>query len=313
LLANESANKDSSTSSTFPKQCASKSTVEQSKAPGPSKINLLLKAEVNKKSQSNLPKLPSLKQSKPRKKSKQFSTFPISHFFASSSHRPPPQNPKELSPATSLSSSMASTLSLRPHSQSCRPGSTSPIQGDLGSYPRALTLRYQTIPCGVSSYWRPKELEYRRTDHPLDKSCSQADLSFIRKICNLPPQSIVVSLTGKDQENALVRDFHSLLGPDSPINQQIIHLFLHQLSKQFQTAFLESGFFSLLRDNGWNRVHNWVFPRLRSHLNNLPNNVSSMIELPVISIPCHVNGCHWVAITRRIISGQVYFFYMQMT
>jgi hypothetical protein len=95
-----------------------------------------------------------------------------------------------------------------------------------------------------------------------------------------------------------------LIDPGSPINQQIINFFLHQFSAQFDTNFLDTGFFSLLRDNGWNRVQSWVIPRRAS--NRRP---SSLLECPVLSIPCHINDCHWVAVTRRIVSGQVYFLY----
>jgi len=73
-------------------------------------------------------------------------------------------------------------------------------------------------------------------------------------------------------------------------------------------AFLEAGFFSLLKDDGWNRVHNLVFPRRRSSISTLPSHATSMLDLPVISIPCHIHGFHWVAVIRRVISGQVFFY-----
>jgi hypothetical protein len=38
-------------------------------------------------------------------------------------------------------------------------------------------------------------------------------------------------------------------------------------------------------------------------------NRPTVLDSRVISIPCHINGFHWVAVTRRVILGQVYFLY----
>jgi hypothetical protein len=118
----------------------------------------------------------------------------------------------------------------------------------------------------------------------------------------MPPLSTVVSLAANAQDKVTVRDLQQLINPNTPINQQIINLFLQQFSAQFNTKFLDSGVFSLLRDNGWDRVQPWVFSRRTS-------NRSSLVDCQTISIPCHINGCHWIAVTRKIISGEVYFIY----
>jgi hypothetical protein len=80
----------------------------------------------------------------------------------------------------------------------------------------------------------------------------------------MPPESVVVSLKSNEQDNIRVCDFRMLISPDSPINQQAINLFLHQFSAQYNTEFLDTGFFPLLRDNGWDRVQSWFFSRQSS-------------------------------------------------
>jgi Ulp1 family protease len=49
----------------------------------------------------------------------------------------------------------------------------------------------------------------------------------------------------------------ALVSHDSPVNQQIINLYLQLLSHQLGTTFLDTGFFSLLKDHGWSKVQSW--------------------------------------------------------
>jgi hypothetical protein len=212
-----------------------------------------------------------------KQKTKQYSSLPISYYF------------KENSPPTS-GINLTNSSGSQDH-QSIRLTQT-------------LSFDYlSAISKPSSSSWCPRLLPVLRSSHPFDKACTNDSLSTIKQIALLPPNNRVVSRKQNQHDSILVQDFRSLISPDTPINQQIIHLFLHQFSAQFKTEFLESGFFSLLRDNGWERVHSWVFPR-RQNINRSP-----LIDCPAISIPCHINGCHWIAVTRRIIAGQVVFLY----
>jgi hypothetical protein len=125
----------------------------------------------------------------------------------------------------------------------------------------ALSLDYlQSQKCTGSSPWNPKTLSYSRSNHPLDRICTDEDLTLIRTVCQLPPTTSVVSQRGKPQNNITVQELRSILHPESPVNQQILNLYLHLFSTQFNTEFLDSCFFSLLRDNGWVEFIPGFFP-----------------------------------------------------
>jgi hypothetical protein len=91
------------------------------------------------------------------------------------------------------------------------------------------------------------------------------------------------------------------------INQQAINLYLHLLSHQFNISFLGSAFFTCLQTEGWPSVAHWF--RQPGSLHRNGGNKPRLCGESSISFAYHVNGCHWVAVSRREISGSVVFLY----
>jgi len=92
------------------------------------------------------------------------------------------------------------------------------------------------------------------------------------------------------------------------INQEIINSFLYILSTQFNLSYLDSGFFSILRCQGWPGVKKWFAgtpPKFRQRAPNHP----LLPDDQVISIPCHIQGCNWVAVTRWQVGDSIHFYY----
>ncbi len=66
-----------------------------------------------------------------------------------------------------------------------------------------------------------------------------------------------------------------------------------------------TGFFSQLHQHGWERVNSWFSSPTLSQCHRGQRPYLSGEQS--ISIPCHVNGCHWVAGTRQEIDNKVLF------
>jgi hypothetical protein len=156
--------------------------------------------------------------------------------------------------------------------------------------------------------WTPTSiLRYSRSFHPLDLSCSTTDLLRLATLASLPQASPFTYLTSNPEDRVLVKDLRDLISPSNPINQQVINLYLQPLCNQFNIKMLDSGFYSNHRQCGWDAVHSW-FLHQSSRRRWSPTTPAISGDLS-ITIPCHVHGCHWVAITRREIDGRVVFLY----
>jgi len=108
-----------------------------------------------------------------------------------------------------------------------------------------------------------------------------------------------------------VQDLCHLLSPTSAINQQAIQLYLHIFCSQFQTTLLDTGFFTQLHQGGWSRVHSWFSSQKPTSSRRRKRPLLS--EESSIYIPCRVNNCHWVAVTRREVGDKVIFLYADDT
>lgn len=190
-----------------------------------------------------------------------------------------------------------------------------PIINNVQSEPTPSTLQHgftlQPHPTDVSN-WHPNvRLPVKCSDHSLDTSCHSCDLVTLKHICTLPPLTSFIFLHNKPLEHMTVQVLQQLLSPTSTINQQAIQLYLHCFCSRFQTTFLDNGFFTQLRNGGWSRVQSWFSSSNpeRSRRGKLP----LLSGESAISIPCHVNNCHWVAVTRREVGGKVLFLYADDT
>ncbi len=64
-------------------------------------------------------------------------------------------------------------------------------------------------------------------------------------------------------------------------------------------------FFSILRrDRSWSAVQDWFSTADQF----IPSKPTLDTTKPIL-IPCHVQGCHWVGVVRKIINNKVHFFY----
>ncbi len=130
-------------------------------------------------------------------------------------------------------------------------------------------------------------------------------------MCNQDHSETFLSLHQRDLDNMTIQDLHDLLSPSTPVKQQAILMYLHQFSSHFNTAFLDTSFYSKLQQQGWGIVQCWFSsPTSRTRYNSRHPRLKGK---PTISIPCHINGCHWVAVTRREINGRIYFLHADDT
>jgi hypothetical protein len=196
------------------------------------------------------------------------------------------------------------------------------LGGIAGNTSPAIQLPTQTkpqsnLPCLVrllpsdlypSTHWAPNDnLPVGRSLHPLDSSCPPDHLETLREICRYPSSSTFVYIAPNPTNIVSVKELRDMLSHNKMINQQILHSFLHILATQFHLSYLDSQFFTILQSQGWSAVQKWIAcssPRSRPKSPSHPT-----LDDSVISIPCHVQGCHWVAVTRRIKRGQVTFYY----
>jgi len=154
-------------------------------------------------------------------------------------------------------------------------------------------------------HWKPAvELPFSRSSNVLDLDCDLPGMMNIKTICCLPTSATFVSHPTRPQEKITVKELRALVSQSSDINQQILNMFMTILKHQLGVSFLDSSFFTLLKDGGWNRVKRWL--RTSEQVNQIHK--LSLLD-PAIIFPCHIHGCHWVAVTRRVIAGSVYFLY----
>jgi hypothetical protein len=213
-----------------------------------------------------------------------------------------------LSSVTSLESSIA--IGQRQNVNQTHNGSSSLTPNKPHPNNKIILLHHQppTEPSDTTKQWHPSPaLPVPRSDHPFDKCCNMEDLTKLRSCCNQSLIDIFVHLQRNNGEFILTRHLHDLLSPNNPINQQIININLELFSHHFKIKFLDTSFFSKLHQEGWQSVTTWF----RSHrtCHSQRPNTPQLSGDPAITIPCHINGNHWVMVTRREILGQVIFLY----
>jgi len=103
--------------------------------------------------------------------------------------------------------------------------------------------------------------------------------------------------------------FNQLIIHDSPINDSVIYTSLQQLTNaQPGIRFLDTFFYTTLVKEGWQAVFGRYLSTNASH-RSYRSSPKIPLDSPTILILIHVNGNHWVAVARRIINNQVFFFY----
>jgi len=131
-------------------------------------------------------------------------------------------------------------------------------------------------------------------------------LSLVSSPYALAIQETILHLSSRPIEKLTVEEMRDLISHDSPVNQQILNLYLHLLSNQYDATFLDTGFFSLLKDHGWSRVSSWFAlqaPQFCARSNSCPllttESVISIHSLPRLQQPlgcCHKEGDLWFSV-----------------
>jgi hypothetical protein len=158
---------------------------------------------------------------------------------------------------------------------------------------------------GVWSWLPSINLPISRSSHPLDAACTSSSLSRIIALCSGNPRDNS-SFVLQAHRKLTVEEMRDLISHDSPVNQQILNLYLHLLSNQYDATFLDTGFFSLLKDHGWSRVSSWFAlqaPQFCARSNSCPllttESVISIHSLPRLQQPlgcCHKEGDLWFSV-----------------
>ena len=151
-------------------------------------------------------------------------------------------------------------------------------------------------------------LSTHRSSHPLDTSCSIQDSTNLRRACQHPPHSTFIYLASNCQEQVTILDLRNLLSHNQMISHRIMNSFLNILATQFHLAYLDASFYSILHQQGWNAVRKWFTGTPPRFLPRSPRRPLLQSD-HIISILCHVHGCHWVAVTRHVIGRIVTFLY----
>lgn len=112
-----------------------------------------------------------------------------------------------------------------------------------------------------------------------------------------------IHITTKDLRNITTKVFRNLVSWDQPIHHKTIILCLEALCSHFSSSYLDQSFFNILEIQGWSSVSNRSCQPAHGTM------WRPSFDHPNIAIPIHVNGNHYVALTRKIVNGIIYFLY----
>jgi len=151
------------------------------------------------------------------------------------------------------------------------------------------------------------------SNHPLEQSILQTHktkISDILQLANIHPEKPISSLDDSKIYYITHYSFYQLVKYGSTINDSIIQTFLSYLKKTDPNIYsLDTNFYQDLISHGWHFAYQKYFLHSNSfqHAKNTKNKLTLLS--PIIVIPLHIGGSHWVSLTRRIISNKTFFFY----
>jgi hypothetical protein len=90
------------------------------------------------------------------------------------------------------------------------------------------------------------------------------------------------------------------------VDQDIISLFLEITCTTHNCSYLDPSFFPKLEESSWSSVKN-RFSNYSIHGSTIQR--PDLIKDLGIAIPVHIDGNHWIAVTRRNFNGRIIFFY----
>lgn len=141
----------------------------------------------------------------------------------------------------------------------------------------------------------------------MDRACSATALQLLPYYCNKAPNTTFAKHAKKQDIVMTTKDLQELLTPSSPVNDEMINLYLELLCTQYNLTYLCTDVIPALCREGW--------PSVRRYFSNYRNRVRThtrprLVGEPVIIIPCFVHGGHWVIVVRREIEGKVQFLFV---
>lgn len=114
----------------------------------------------------------------------------------------------------------------------------------------------------------------------------------------ITPESEVSTCDGSLLPLVTLSSFQDLLTYDLPINDSIIHSFLSVIqSSDPNIAFTDTAFHRHFSQHGWSSAFQTYFLHSESSRYTKQTQFKSTIVTPVIIIPIHIHGSHWVSIT----------------
>ncbi len=161
-------------------------------------------------------------------------------------------------------------------------------------------------PLSQRNAWQPKtNLPTGRSSHPIEVSLTELDLLKIKIFARQDSNRKLAYITNNHLTHITTESLQELLSHGEMIIDNILNVFLEILCSSQGIYYLSTYFVSMLRlERNWARSKRWFARSLQHKKVHKP-----LMTSPVILIPCHVNGNHWVALVRRIIDGKVYFYY----
>jgi len=153
--------------------------------------------------------------------------------------------------------------------------------------------------------WRPpRHLPIRRSDQPLERVLNHQMALVIVAATRQSPNNVILYPTNNRIQNITTTHLRQLLTHGSMTTDSILNTFLEVLSAPYNLKYLNSFFYHILkRDKHWNNLRHWFANSEQGTLSEPSLNSTTIL------IPCHVQGAHWVALTRRIIENRVIFLY----
>jgi hypothetical protein len=139
----------------------------------------------------------------------------------------------------------------------------------------------------------PYSLPTSCSNHPLDTNISNTDISLIIKFYHTPDSASLSDHLKYIQG----QHFLALLSFNSPIDDTIINSCLRLVATSMPSPYhLSSFFFSTLICQGWTTAYNTFFNHPLSNIRHAAHKPT--LTSPIILIPVHTHGSHWVAVAR---------------
>jgi len=168
------------------------------------------------------------------------------------------------------------------------------------------TLLRQPNPSQTLTWAPPSKIDTESQDMPLHPFQSLVRINYLDTIvqyCQGPHTSVILRMYLKPHIHLTTKDLRDIISHNSPINHELLILGLEVICTNYNSSYLDPSFMPTLQIQGWSSVAYRFHPSKSNRVDRRSTTSS------IIAIPIHVNGNHWVALCRRIISGIVHFYY----